>query len=103
MWTWTRCLSLFACALMLPSLGQGCQGDELPRDLVLDWLKRQILEGLGIDEPPSPVLQLQPSQMMDRAVHRVIPRRTRETRVEKRHRQVSSQFILFPSSGESCI
>ncbi|XP_056606876.1 inhibin alpha chain [Triplophysa dalaica] len=103
MWTWTRCLSLFACALMLTSLGQACQGDELPRDIVLDWLKRQILEGLGIDEPPSTVLQLQPRQMMDRAVHRVLPRRTRETQVEKRHRQESSQLILFPSSESTCL
>lgn len=88
-------MSLFACALILPSLGQACQGDELPRDVVLDWLKREILEGLGMDEPPLPVLQLQP-----RAVHRLLPRRTRETRVERRHHRESSQLILFPSLGE---
>ncbi|XP_055069188.1 inhibin alpha chain isoform X2 [Misgurnus anguillicaudatus] len=108
MWTWTRFLSLLASALILrtvlpSSLGQACQGDELPRDLVFDWLKRQILEHLGMEEPPLPLRQMQPRQTMDRTVQHVLPRRTKEIRVERRHHQESSQFILFPSSESTCI
>ncbi|NP_001038669.1 inhibin alpha chain precursor [Danio rerio] len=107
MLTGTSSLSSFACALMLwalfsPPSVQACQGDELPCDMVLGWLKRRILEGLGLDEPPLPVLQLPTRQAGNRAVHHVASRMTRETRVERRHHQESSQVILFPSSESTC-
>ncbi|XP_051996476.1 inhibin alpha chain [Xyrauchen texanus] len=105
MWNWTKWLSSFACALILQvmlshPLGLACQGDEMPRDMVLNWLKRRILEGLGMNEPPLPV----PHQVVDRDFHYAAPRMTRETRVERRrHRQESSQIILFPSFDSTCM
>lgn len=105
MFTSTSSLPSFACVLMLwallsPPLVQACQGDELPRDMVHGWLKRRILDSLGMDEPPLPVLQLPTQQAVNKVVHHVALRMTRETRVERRHHQESSQVILFPSSGE---
>lgn len=105
MLTWTSGLSSCACVLMLwvlfsPPLVQACQDDELPRDMVLGWLKRRILEGLGMDEPPLPVLQLPTRPAVDRVVQHAASRMKRETRVERRRHQESSQVILFPGSGK---
>ncbi|XP_059427299.1 inhibin alpha chain [Carassius carassius] len=107
MFTLTSSLPSFACALILwallsPPVVQACQGDELPRDMVLCWLKRRILDGLGMDEPPLPVLHLPKQQAVNKVVHHVASRMTRETRVERRHHQETSQVILFPSSESTC-
>uniref|UniRef100_A0A672M9E8 Inhibin alpha chain n=1 Tax=Sinocyclocheilus grahami TaxID=75366 RepID=A0A672M9E8_SINGR len=76
--------------------------NKLPRDMVLGWLKSRILDGLGMDEPPLPVLQLPTQQAVNKVVHHVASRMTREIRVERRHHQESSQVILFPSSESTC-
>ncbi|XP_048054454.1 inhibin alpha chain [Megalobrama amblycephala] len=107
MLTWTSVLSSCACVLMLwtlfsPPLVQACQDDELPRDMVLGWLKRRILEGLGMDEPPLPVLQLPTRPAVDRVGQHAASRMKRETRVERRRHQESSQVILFPGSESTC-
>uniref|UniRef100_A0A672M4H7 Inhibin alpha chain n=1 Tax=Sinocyclocheilus grahami TaxID=75366 RepID=A0A672M4H7_SINGR len=107
MFSLTSSLPSFACALMLwallsPPMVQACQGDKLPRDMVLGWLKSRILDGLGMDEPPLPVLQLPTQQAVNKVVHHVASRMTREIRVERRHHQESSQVILFPSSESTC-
>uniref|UniRef100_A0A672M9E1 Inhibin alpha chain n=1 Tax=Sinocyclocheilus grahami TaxID=75366 RepID=A0A672M9E1_SINGR len=85
-----------------PTRRIACQGDKLPRDMVLGWLKSRILDGLGMDEPPLPVLQLPTQQAVNKVVHHVASRMTREIRVERRHHQESSQVILFPSSESTC-
>ncbi|TRY90335.1 hypothetical protein DNTS_015229 [Danionella cerebrum] len=101
-------MSYFTCVLMLwaclsSPLAQGCPGDEIPRDMVLSWLKRRILEGLGMDEPPLPGLQMPTQQMVNGAGHLVASRLTRETRVDRRRQnQEWTELILFSSSESTC-
>ncbi|XP_030637586.1 inhibin alpha chain [Chanos chanos] len=105
---WNRYLSALFCvqfllALWSPPECQACQGDELPRTVVLDWLRHRILEGLGLKEPPVPVLQRPPGVRMEMTAHHRGTRVSRATWVNrKRLHQESSQVILFPSSESTC-
>lgn len=52
--------TVLSCALLLlwtQTLTQACQGDEMPRDVVLDWFKQHLLDGLGLEQPPEPSQQ----------------------------------------------
>uniref|UniRef100_A0A4W5LIM4 Inhibin alpha chain n=1 Tax=Hucho hucho TaxID=62062 RepID=A0A4W5LIM4_9TELE len=79
---WSGPSTVLSCALLL-LWTQTCQGDELPRDVVLDWIKQRLLDGLGLEQPPEPSHQA--------------PDGGRE-RAEESHEQV----ILFPSSDSTC-
>uniref|UniRef100_A0A4W5LIG7 Inhibin subunit alpha n=1 Tax=Hucho hucho TaxID=62062 RepID=A0A4W5LIG7_9TELE len=50
---WSGPSTVLSCALLL-LWTQTCQGDELPRDVVLDWIKQRLLDGLGLEQPPEP-------------------------------------------------
>ncbi|XP_026875970.2 inhibin alpha chain [Electrophorus electricus] len=80
---------------------QGCQGEDPPREVVLDWLKARILDGLGLDGPPPHTLPSLPRERVDRAARHGARRMSRETRTERRH-QDGSQVILFPNSDSTC-
>lgn len=78
---------------------QACQGD-LPQEVVLDWLKRRILEELGLDKPPVPTLQSLSGQRVHVAAQHGAWRVRREARLDRRQHQEISQVILFPRSGQ---
>lgn len=92
---------LLSCALIVLGLTdlQACPCEDVPREVVLDWLKNRILEGLGLDEPPVAKLQSPPGERVDRAAQHGAPRVSREARVEWRQHQDTSQVILFPTAG----
>lgn len=73
---------------------QACQGD-LPQELVLDWLKKRILEGLHLDKPPVSTIHSPSGQKVHVAAQHEARRVRREVQLE------ISQIILFPSSGQS--
>lgn len=79
-----------------------CQGD-LPQKVVLDWLKKRILEGLRLDKPPVPTLQSPAGQRVHVAAQHGAWRVRREAWLERKQHQEISQVILFPSSGQSNI
>lgn len=79
---------------------QACQGN-LPQEVVLDWLKRRILEGLQLEKPPVLTLKGLYGERAQVAAQHGARRVRREARLERRQYQESSQVILFPSSGQS--
>ncbi|MCI4375109.1 hypothetical protein PGIGA_G00105410 [Pangasianodon gigas] len=81
---------------------QACQAD-LPQEVVLDWLKRRILEGLRLDKPPVLTLQSPSGQRVHVAAQHGARRVRREARLERRQHQEISQVILFPSSDSTCL
>ncbi|XP_071767435.2 inhibin alpha chain [Centroberyx gerrardi] len=101
------CTLLILGPLWIHSLTQACEGDELPREVVLAWFKERVLEGLGL-EPPVPSVQ-GPDGGMARAEARQGRRRSSRTGrtawINHHHHnqnQENSQIILFPSSDSSC-
>ncbi|XP_060723142.1 inhibin alpha chain [Tachysurus vachellii] len=78
-----------------------CQGD-LPQKVVLDWLKKRILEGLRLDKPPVPTLQSPAGQRVHVAAQHGAWRVRREAWLERKQHQEISQVILFPSSDRTC-
>ncbi|KAI5613476.1 inhibin alpha chain precursor [Silurus asotus] len=98
---------LIICALVFSTawIGFHCQACQsaLPQEVVLDWLKRRILEGLHVEKPP--VLNQQSSP--DLRVHVVAQHRAwrgrREAQLERTQHQEISQVILFPSSDSTCL
>ncbi|KAJ8253108.1 hypothetical protein GJAV_G00209220 [Gymnothorax javanicus] len=90
---------LLAMDLWASVLAQACQEHQVDRTLVLDWLRQQILERLGLEEAPvvvqgeGPEVLHQPVRF--RAGRAVWP----ETRPAQRD---AAQVILFPSSDFTC-
>ena len=81
---------------------EACQGDELPRELVLDWMKKRILEDLGLMEAPKPAEKRPLVENADTAsTHRRNSRRGRGDFVAHRreHKDIL-EVIVFPRSGE---
>ncbi|XP_058259399.1 inhibin alpha chain [Hemibagrus wyckioides] len=78
------------------------QGD-LPQEVVLDWLKKRILEGLRLDKPPVPTLQSSTGQRVHVAAHYGAWRIRREAWLERKQHQEISQVILFPSTEHTCL
>ncbi|XP_010891436.2 inhibin alpha chain [Esox lucius] len=102
---------LFFCLLVLVnlrSLTQACQGDEVPRNVVLDWFKQHLLDGLGLEKPPEPSLQAHEGGKVRVEVGKGHRRATRVGRAawaqdHMRHLQENQeQVILFPSSDSTC-
>lgn len=76
-----------------------CQGD-LPQEVVVDWLKKRILEGLRLDKPPLPTLQSPTGQRVHVAAQYGAWRIRREAWLERKQHQEISQVILFPNAGQ---
>ncbi|XP_021466674.1 inhibin alpha chain [Oncorhynchus mykiss] len=103
--------TVLSCALLLlwiQTLTQACRGDELPRDVVLDWFKQRLLDGLGLEQPPEPSHQAPDGGRESAEAGRGHRRSTRVGRAawaqdHRRHHQEShEQVILFPSSDSTC-
>ncbi|XP_069020415.1 inhibin alpha chain [Embiotoca jacksoni] len=90
--------------LWIHSLIQACKGEELPRGTVLSWFREQVLEGLGLEEPPPTTVQGPHGDSRARHMYHRAPRRSRTTWVNPQTSvdQESSQMILFPSTDSSC-
>ncbi|XP_062852862.1 inhibin alpha chain [Trichomycterus rosablanca] len=104
---WQRYFILITCAIVFMAAWvglrcQACRGD-LPREVVLNWIKRQILEGLELDEPPSLTVQSPLGEKVHRAAQHRTRRVLREAKAERRHHQETSQVIMFPSSDSTCL
>ncbi|XP_017571284.1 inhibin alpha chain [Pygocentrus nattereri] len=105
---YTMCPALLTCTLIMLAVlidrqSQACPGEDVPREVVLLWLKQRILEELGLEEPPLLTLQRPLGARVDRAAQHGASRVSRATRVERRHHQETSQVILFPSSDSTCL
>ncbi|XP_007244302.2 inhibin alpha chain [Astyanax mexicanus] len=101
-------LPLFTCTLITLTVltdlqSQACPEEAVPREVVLDWLRRTILERLGLDGPPEPVPLRSSGERLEREAQHGAPRVSREARVERRQHQETSQVILFPSSDSTCL
>ncbi|KAL1022125.1 hypothetical protein UPYG_G00022450 [Umbra pygmaea] len=86
---------------------QACQGNEVPREVVLDWLKQHLLNGLGLDQPPEPSLLAPDGGRLRADVVRGHQRASRVGRAarahdHRRHHESQEQVILFPSSDSTC-
>ncbi|XP_029930776.1 inhibin alpha chain [Myripristis murdjan] len=99
------CTLLILGPLWTHSLAQACQGDELPRDVVLTWFKERVLEGLGVEAPVPTVQGPDGGRAQGAAGHR----HQRSSRIGRtawvnhsNQNQQSSEIILFPSSESSC-
>jgi len=91
--------------LWIHILVQACGGEELPRGAVLSWFREQVLEGLGLEEPPLSAVQgpdKDAAQPEMRRMHMRVPGTSRAVRVNRQtgSDQDTSQIILFSSSGE---
>ncbi|KAM6945405.1 inhibin alpha chain [Aplochiton taeniatus] len=93
------------------SLGHACQDNLLPRELVLDWFKQRLLEGLGVEGPPAASLPSPESLPAGRGrteAGRLHRRSTRASRWSGAQQQRNgedmgrSQIILFPSTESPC-
>ncbi|KAM4559981.1 inhibin alpha chain [Odontesthes bonariensis] len=93
--------------LWIHILVQASGGEELPRGVVLSWFREQVLEGLGLEEPPPNAVQghdRDSARPEMRRIHARVPRTSRAVRVNHQTRsdQDTSQIILFSSSESSC-
>ncbi|KAM9328299.1 inhibin alpha chain [Pholidichthys leucotaenia] len=93
--------------LWIHSLPLACGGEELPREAVLSWFRRRVLEDLGLEEPPLRAARgpdgdgAQPDardwhQRAYRTSRTVWPNPQRDPDRD------SSQMILFPYSDSPC-
>ncbi|KAM4602190.1 inhibin alpha chain [Polymixia lowei] len=101
------CILLFLGPLWLRGPTQACQGDELPREVVLDWFKRRVLDGLGLEEPPAASGQGPDGGMAPSVARQGRWRSSRTSRAawaDNHHNQhlENSQIILFPSPDSPC-
>ncbi|KAL4660182.1 inhibin alpha chain [Arapaima gigas] len=80
--------------LWVPTKALACEERGLPRNVVLEWFKQQVLDTLGLKQPPVSAatgpLQPQISQL------------GRSAWEEKRSHEEMSQVILFPNSDATC-
>nr|AQX17443.1 inhibin alpha subunit [Clarias batrachus] len=79
-----------------------CQED-LPQEMVLDWLKKRILESLQLEKPPVLTPQNLSNQRVHVAAQHEVRRVRRRAWLEKRQYHEISQVILFPSSDNTCL
>ncbi|KAJ8004135.1 hypothetical protein DPEC_G00155630 [Dallia pectoralis] len=90
------------------SLSKACQGDEVPRDVLLDWFKQHLLDGLGLEKPPEPSLQASEGGKVRVEVGHGHRRATRVGRAawaqdhRRHHQENHEQVILFPSTDSTC-
>ncbi|XP_023657449.1 inhibin alpha chain [Paramormyrops kingsleyae] len=95
---WLDLLIVFLASLALwgSTWTRACQGEGVPQSEVLDWFKRRVLEGLGLNQAPVPLVQQPPASGRASRVGRA-------AQVERRRsHQETSQVILFPSSDSTC-
>ncbi|KAL2088129.1 hypothetical protein ACEWY4_016957 [Coilia grayii] len=101
------------CLLVVwPSLAsEACRGDELSREVVLDWVKSRILHSLGLEEAPKPPEAPRPAEqrhpeenMEPAAAHRRSSRHGRGDLAShsREHRDIA-EVILFPSTDSTCM
>ncbi|KAF5889976.1 inhibin alpha chain, partial [Clarias magur] len=72
--------------------------EDLPQEMVLDWLKKRILESLQLEKPPVLTPQNLSNQRVHVAAQHEVRRVRRRAWLEKRQYHEISQVILFPSS-----
>ncbi|XP_062383869.1 inhibin alpha chain [Sardina pilchardus] len=93
-------------ALWLSQESEACPGDELPRELLLGWVKTRILEGLRLEEAPK--LPEHRPQAENAEPEHALRRRSRHSRGDlgahsSRQRRDISEVILFPTLDSTCV
>lgn len=101
------CAVLILCPLWMHVLVRACEEDELSREVVLSWFREQIMERLGLEEPPlSSVLGLGETVPPEiRYRYKRVPRRRRSAWINRETSldQNIFQITLFSSSGKKLL
>jgi len=87
---------------------RACQEEDMPNQVILDWFRQRVLDGLGLDKAPL-LVPLDPEVGRQRPEAGHSQRRSfRVGRAawahhHQRQHQENTQVILFPSTGEKLI